>query len=83
MNELELRQSVAEILEIAPEQLKEEDELESFGMYDSTARLSLMVCLSDLTGHAMELKTLQQLRTYGDIVAVARTLAGNANVCSL
>ncbi|MCE5306268.1 MAG: hypothetical protein LLG20_01365 [Acidobacteriales bacterium] len=77
MDELELQRSVAEILEVAPEVLKESDELGSFEMYDSTARLSLMVCLSDLTGQPMELAALQQLRTYGDVVMLVRSCSGN------
>jgi acyl carrier protein len=77
MDELEVRRSVAEILEVAPEELKKEDELDSFEMYDSTARLSLMVCLSDLTGQPVELAALQQLRTYGDVLALVKI--GSAN----
>jgi hypothetical protein len=72
MDELELRRSVAEILDVAPEDLKEADELDSFEMYDSTARLSLMVCLSDFTGQPMELSALQQINTYADILALVK-----------
>jgi acyl carrier protein len=72
MNDLEIRSSVAEILEIPPEQLTEGAELDGFASYDSTARLSLMVCLSDLSGCSFELAALQNLRTYGDVLALVK-----------
>lgn len=71
MDEMEIRSSVAEILEVRPEDLLESTELETFSSYDSTARLSLMVVLSDLTGRNIEPRALQELRTYGDIVRLA------------
>jgi acyl carrier protein len=77
MDELEIRESVAEILEAAPEELTEEAELEGFAAYDSTARLSLMVCLSDLSGCPFELAALQKLRTYGDILKLVRKSSAN------
>jgi acyl carrier protein len=77
MDELEVRRSVAEILEISPEELTEETELESFPAYDSTGRLSLMVCLSDLSGRPVDLLALQNLRTYGDILNLM--MKGSAN----
>ena len=77
MDELELRKLVAEILEVAPEELREENELDSFEMYDSAGRLSLMVCLSDFTGQPMNLAELQKIRTYGDVVRLARSSSAN------
>ena len=77
MDELEVRRSVAEILEVSPEELTEEADLESFGAYDSTARLSLMVCLSDLSGYPFELAALQRLITYGDILRLMRESSAN------
>jgi hypothetical protein len=70
MDELELRRSVAELLGVSPEELQGDIELDSFESFDSVARLSLMVCLSDLTGRPFELCCLQRLRTYGDILAL-------------
>ena len=70
MDELELRRSVAEILAISPEELQSDIELDSFEGFDSVARLSLMVCLSDLTGRPLEASCLRRLRTYGDILAL-------------
>jgi len=75
MDELELRRSVAEILDASPDQLNPDVELESFAAYDSIARLSLIVCLSDLSGYPCELAALRKLRTYGDILA----LVGNGS----
>ncbi len=77
MDELQLRRSVAEILEVSPDELNETAELDSFATYDSTASLSLMVCLSDLSGCNFELRTLQKLRTYGDIVRLMEQGSGN------
>jgi acyl carrier protein len=72
MDDCEVQSAVAEILEIAPEQLTEETELESFETYDSTARLTLMVALSDLSGREYSLAALQELRTFGDILALVK-----------
>lgn len=41
MDELRIRKSVAEVLEVLPEELTEDVELESFVTCDSTAQLSL------------------------------------------
>jgi acyl carrier protein len=77
VDEVELRGAVAEILDILPEDLTEEAELDNFAGYDSTARLSLMVCLSDLTGFPFELAALRKLRTYSDIVNLVNKSCGN------
>lgn len=77
MDELEVRRSVAEVLDASPEELTEEADLESFAAYDSTARLSLMVCLSDLSGYPFDLAALQELRTYGDILKLMRKSSAN------
>ena len=69
MDEITVRTAVAAVLEVNPEDLKPETDLESVG-YDSLARLSLMVCLSDLTGKELELAALRRIRTYGDILAL-------------
>jgi acyl carrier protein len=77
MDELEVRRSVAEILESSPEELTEETELESFAAYDSTGRLSLMVCLSDISGCPFEPAVLRKVRTYGDILKLIRESSKN------
>jgi len=77
MDELELRQSVSEILGISPVDLSEDSELETFPAYDSTARLSLMVCISDVSGCPFELAALRGLRTYGDILKLVRKSSAN------
>jgi acyl carrier protein len=79
MDEAEIRRSVAEILETEPGTLTEEKELDSFSAYDSTARLSLMVCLSDLSGCPFSLSALQDLRTYGDILRLMSKSSSDAN----
>jgi acyl carrier protein len=77
MDELLIRESVAEILGVLPEELTEDVELESFVTYDSTAQLSLMVCLSDLSGQQFELAILQKLRTFDDILALMKESSRN------
>jgi len=68
MDEATIRAAVADILQIDPSELRRETLLESLDSYDSTARLSLMVCLSDLTGKTIEFGHLQRLRSFGDIL---------------
>jgi acyl carrier protein len=75
MNEFEIRSAVAEVLEVDPGELQTGTELESFPTYDSTARLSLMICLSDAAGRPIELCALQDLRTYGDILSLVEKTA--------
>lgn len=76
MDELALKNSIAEVLEVEPELLGYNAELESFDAYDSTGKLSLMVCLSEFTPRPLNLADLQKLRTFGDIVALVKN--GNA-----
>lgn len=79
MNEQDLRQLVAEIVEAEPEQLQESSELEGFNAYDSVARLSLMVALSDFTGRPVTVAELMELHTYRDILKLVGIDAVNAN----
>lgn len=72
MDETLLKAAVAEVLEVTPDALNDGAELEGFNAYDSTGKLSLMVCLSDFTSQPLSLMDLQQLRTYGDIVALIK-----------
>lgn len=78
MNEQDLRQVVAEILEAEPGQLQEPSELESFSAYDSVARLSLMVALSDFTGRPVTVAELIELHTYGDVLKLVGIRLVNA-----
>ena len=77
MDEMELRSSVAEILEISPADLADNTELDSFAAYDSTARLSLMICLSDFSGRQFDLKALRDLKTYDDVRRLVGLSAAN------
>jgi len=72
-----LKELVAEILETEPGQLEESSELASFGAFDSVARLSLMVGLSDFTGRPVTVAELTELHTYGDVMKLARITNGN------
>lgn len=62
-----LRQEIADILSVSPVDLTADTQLESFGTYDSTARLSLMICLSEFGSREIGLREIRELVTYGDV----------------
>lgn len=72
MDDKELSQMVAEILETEPSELQESTQLDSFPAYDSVARLSLMVGLSDFAGRPVTVPELLELHTFGDVIKLAR-----------
>ena len=75
----ELRDMVAEILETDATQLQETSELESFTAYDSVARLTLMVGLSDFTGRPVTVPELMKLHTFGDVMKLVGIDAENGH----
>jgi acyl carrier protein len=75
----ELRDLVADIVETKPEDLQETTELESFAAYDSVARLSLMVALSDFIGRPVMVSELMELHTYADVVGFVRMSSDNGH----
>jgi acyl carrier protein len=77
MESQELRAAVAEILEAEPSELNEMSELEHFKAYDSVARLSLMVALSDFAGRPVTVPELMELHTYGDVMNLVRSCSNN------
>lgn len=79
MDDEQLCVMVAEILEAQPEELNETSELESFAAYDSVAKLSLMVGLSDFTGRPVSVPELMELHTYGDIVRLVKGSSKNGH----
>jgi hypothetical protein len=79
MDENELRSAVAEVLEALPEQLDASVELSSFEAYDSIAKLSMMVCLSDFAGRPVTLEEMAGLATYGDIVKLIRSCTSDGS----
>ena len=76
MDEPGIQESVAEILGVTLEELTPDVELKTFATYDSTAQLSLIVCLSDF-GFRLEPNDLRKLRTYGDILKLINQGSGN------
>jgi acyl carrier protein len=70
-DEHQLRIAVADILGVAPEDLTPTTELTSFEAFDSTAHLSLMVCLSDFSSHEFRLSDFRNVLTYGDVIRLA------------
>lgn len=79
MDGQELRETVAEILEADPAELSETIELQSFTAYDSVARLSLMVALSDFAGRPITVVELMELQTYADVIRLAGIGSGNGH----
>lgn len=79
MEAQDLQDMVAEILEAKPEDLQEWRELECFSAYDSVARLSLMVGLSDYIGRPVTVAEIMELHTYGDVMKLARIGSTDAN----
>lgn len=79
MDGQDLRVTVAEILEAEPSELNETSELETFKAYDSVARLSLMVALSDFTGRPVTVPELLELHTYGDVLNLVRSCTNNGH----
>ncbi len=71
MTREELRIVVAEILEVEPQELQPDVELESIEAYDSVTVLSLMVRLDEAAGIQLSPSDVPKLRTYGDIEALA------------
>jgi acyl carrier protein len=79
MDAQNLKEMVAEILEVDPVELSEASELESFNAYDSVAKLSLMVGLSDFAGRPIMVPELTGLHTYGDVMKLAGIGSGNGH----
>ena len=79
MELLEVRDGVAEILFASPGDLTPGSELDSFPGYDSVAKLSLIVFLSNAAGRPFELTALQNLRTYGDILTALGIASSNGH----
>ena len=67
----DLRVLVAEILEADPATLRSDLELTSLDNFDSVMLLSLMIRLDEEAGIKMTPADVPDLRTYGDIEALA------------
>jgi acyl carrier protein len=79
MDERNLKEMVAEILEVEPGELQKTSELDSFNAYDSVAKLSLLVGLSDFVGRPVTVPELMELQTFGDILKLARIDSANGH----
>lgn len=79
MDGQQLREMVAEILEADAAELQETSELESFAAYDSVARLTLMVGLSDFTGRPIMVPELMKLHTFGDVMRLVGIDSANGH----
>jgi acyl carrier protein len=67
----ELRQIVAEVLEIEPSELSADTDLFSIDTFDSVTVLSLMIRLDERAGIKLEPKDVQNLSRYGDFETIA------------
>ena len=63
----EIRNVVAEVLEIEPSQLTEDSDLYSFPAFDSVQILSLLVALSDI-GVNIDQSQISRVTTFGDLL---------------
>lgn len=67
----ELRQIVAGVLEVKPEELNGDSDLTTIGTFDSVSVLSLMVELGEKAGIRMSPADTRDLRYYRDIERLA------------
>lgn len=63
-------ETIADILEIEPEEVKEEAELEKFDAWDSVAVLGIISAVSEETGQYLHADEILQLKTIGDLFSV-------------
>jgi len=66
MNE-DLKNTLAEELDIAPETLTSETVLDDIENWDSVTALTVMVILSDALGSPVSPNEMRNLKTFGDI----------------
>jgi acyl carrier protein len=66
MNE-ELKNTIAEELEVKPEELTSEMALDDIDNWDSVTALTIMVILSDELGSPVSPNEMRNLKTFGDI----------------
>lgn len=71
MKRYDLQVLVGEILEVEPEVLRPETVLADLENFDSVMLLSLMIRLDEGAGVKMSPSDVPNLRTYGDIEALA------------
>jgi len=72
MDRTTLQMTIADVLEVAPDDLHDGTVLADLDSYDSVAALSLMVALGDELGVPVGPEEIAGLRTYGDIVELVR-----------
>lgn len=68
---MELEQKIellADLFEVEPEEIIEEQDLESFDPWDSMSKLSLIVLMDDELGKKLTGEQIIQFKTIGDIL---------------
>ena len=68
----EVREIVAEVLEIEPAELETQTDLRDFDTFDSVNVLLLVVALDERAGIRLSPNDVQKIQHYGDIEAIAR-----------
>ncbi len=63
-------ETIADILEIEPEEVKEDAVLEEFDTWDSVAVLGVISAVSEETGQFLHADEILQLKTIGDLFGV-------------
>lgn len=69
MNKDEFTAEFADILDVEPDELKPETELETIETWDSVAYLSAMVLIDEMLGIAVRPEVFSRAKTFGDILA--------------
>lgn len=68
MKKEEKMEIIADILELEPEEIKEESVLEDFDTWDSVAVLSVISVISEATGKFPHANEIKQLKTVSDLL---------------
>ncbi len=72
MTETEFTLEFAQLLDIAPDELNPETDLQSLDTWDSVGYLSAMVLIDERLGLTVRPDDLPEARTFGDILRIAR-----------
>lgn len=79
MNDQDIINDLAEILEIDASELTSSTALDTINTWDSLATISFIALVDEKTGHVLAGDDLQKAKTIGDLVALAKAGSSGAN----
>lgn len=79
MNDQDIINDLAEILEIDASELTSSTALDTIDTWDSLATISFIALVDEKTGHVLAGDDLQRAKTIGDLVALAKAVSSGAN----